>query len=49
MAEMERLKTDQKTYKAFATIQSTTKKTLENAFMALKSLEKVNEEVHTAE
>lgn len=46
---MERLKTDQKTYKAFVTLQSTSKKTLENAFIALKSLEKDCDEVNTAE
>ena len=49
MAEMERLKTDQKSYKVFANVKSTTKKTLQNAFIALKSLEKDGEEVNTAE
>ena len=49
MVEMERLKTDQKSYKVFATVKSTTKKTLQNAFIALKSLEKDGEEVNTAE
>lgn len=46
---MERLKTDQKTYKAFVTLESTSKKTLENAFIALKSLETVGDEANTAE
>ena len=49
MAEMERLKTDQKTYKVFTTVKSTTKKTMQNAVIALKSLERDCEEVNTAE
>lgn len=38
MAEMERLKADEKTYKGFATLQENTKKALENAFNAVKDL-----------
>lgn len=38
MAEMERLKADEKTYKGFTTLQENTKKALENAFNAVKDL-----------
>ena len=40
MAEMERLKADEKAYKAFASIQFTTTKTLENAIISVKGVEK---------
>lgn len=39
MAEMERLKADEKTYKAFATLQGTTKMALEKALKSLKDME----------
>jgi hypothetical protein len=39
MAEMERLKADEKTYKAFATLEATTKKALEKAFNEVKEME----------
>jgi hypothetical protein len=40
MAEIERLNADEKTFKAFATLQATTKKALEKAFNAVKDVER---------
>jgi hypothetical protein len=37
MAEMERLKADEKSFKAFATLRDTTKDALEKAYDAVKN------------
>jgi hypothetical protein len=39
MAEMEKLKADEKMFKAFATLQAKTKKALETAFNSVNDLE----------
>jgi hypothetical protein len=40
MAELERLKADEKTYKVFSELQATTKTALEKALLALKEVGK---------
>lgn len=48
MAEMERMKADEKTFKAFASLEVTTKKALEKALNSLKELDKdCTEEMNT--
>ena len=44
MAEIEKLKSDQKTIKAFRNLQVTSKAALEGAFKAIKNLEEVDSE-----
>jgi hypothetical protein len=39
MAELESVKTEQKFYKAFASLEGSTKKTLEMAYTAINSIE----------
>jgi len=39
MAELERVKRDQSFYKAFASLEGSTKKTLEMAYTAINSIE----------
>jgi hypothetical protein len=41
MAEMEKLKADEKMFKAFATLKATTKDALEKAYNAVKEIEGV--------
>jgi hypothetical protein len=40
MAEMERLKADERMFKSFSTIQCSTKNALENAFNSFKDINK---------
>ena len=47
MAEMERLKADEKTFKAFATLKGTTKTALEKAYNAVKEIENVGSDDHS--
>jgi hypothetical protein len=44
MAEMERLKADEKTYKAFATLHATSKMALEKAYLSVKKVDNVTSE-----
>jgi hypothetical protein len=44
MAEMERLKADEKSFKAFATLEATTKKALGKALDSLKQVEQESTE-----
>jgi hypothetical protein len=42
MAEMERLKADEKTFKAFATLEATSNHALEKAFAAVEEIQKLS-------
>jgi hypothetical protein len=42
MAEMERLKADENSYRAFATLKATTKDALDKAYNAAKNIEGVD-------
>jgi hypothetical protein len=45
MAEMERVKRDQKMYKAFTSLEGSTKKTLETSYMSICAIEKGSSDV----
>jgi hypothetical protein len=47
MAEMEKLKTDEKTYRAFATLKATAKDALDKAYDAAKRVEGMSDEMDT--